>query len=160
MPQVGNLPARGERLHSGEPGSNETQDEQLESAQRPEGHLGLQRPAGAKAATQKLFVFGMVFRHRGELQTAPAAAVDFHIVVAPTNIRFVGPAALVQLPQNPLRPGQPIDLTFAPILDFLEGLLANFDLPFRKLTIVYYFRILATRWLGLDVRAWMIRPLM
>jgi ABC-2 type transport system permease protein len=40
---------------------------------------------------------------------------------------------------------------------FLEGLLANFDLPFRKLTIVYYFRVLATRWLDLDVKAWALR---
>jgi ABC-2 type transport system permease protein len=40
---------------------------------------------------------------------------------------------------------------------FLEGLLANLELPFRPLTVVYYFRLLATRWLGMNVPGWRLR---
>jgi ABC-2 type transport system permease protein len=41
----------------------------------------------------------------------------------------------------------------------VEGVLANLDFPVRKLTVVYYFRVLSLNWLDLDPRmssAWTI----
>jgi ABC-2 type transport system permease protein len=35
-----------------------------------------------------------------------------------------------------------------------EGLLANIDFAVRRLTVMYYFRTLAERWLGVDNRDW------
>jgi ABC-2 type transport system permease protein len=37
-----------------------------------------------------------------------------------------------------------------------EGLLANLDFVARRLTVMYYFRILSLRWIGLDVANWKI----
>jgi len=35
-----------------------------------------------------------------------------------------------------------------------EGLLANLDFVVRKLTVMYYFRVLAVRWLGVPANEW------
>jgi ABC-2 type transport system permease protein len=35
-----------------------------------------------------------------------------------------------------------------------EGIIANIDFAVRKLTVMYYFRVLAERWLKLDNRPW------
>jgi ABC-2 type transport system permease protein len=37
-----------------------------------------------------------------------------------------------------------------------EGVFANIDFAIRKLTVMYYFRVLAERWIGLDMKAWKI----
>jgi ABC-2 type transport system permease protein len=37
-----------------------------------------------------------------------------------------------------------------------EGVLANFNFEVRRLTVVYYFRVLVERWLGLRFREWSI----
>jgi ABC-2 type transport system permease protein len=39
-------------------------------------------------------------------------------------------------------------------IGLIEGLLANIDFAVRRLTVMYYFRTLSTRWLDLDFRAW------
>ena len=38
----------------------------------------------------------------------------------------------------------------------VEGLVANFPFAVRKLTVMYYFRILAERWLDLSIESWSI----
>lgn len=37
-----------------------------------------------------------------------------------------------------------------------EGLLANIDFAVRRITVMYYFRVLAGRWLGIDTKQWSI----
>jgi ABC-2 type transport system permease protein len=41
-------------------------------------------------------------------------------------------------------------------LVLFEGVLANFDFAIRKLTVMYYFRVLAERWLSWNVEEWSI----
>jgi ABC-2 type transport system permease protein len=39
-----------------------------------------------------------------------------------------------------------------------EGVLANIDIVFRYLTVMYYIRVLSVRWLGLAGGDWSIDP--
>ena len=59
----------------------------------------------------------MVFGDSGELQGAPTAAVDFHVVVAPADVGFVWPALLVESAQNVGDELEAVDAPLGPILD-------------------------------------------
>src|SRR5690349_14886300 len=66
----------------------------------------------------------MILRHGRELQLAPAAAVDFHVILAPTNIGFVRPALRFQSLENGRGEGQPIKRLLGPITHFVQRLAA------------------------------------
>ena len=55
----------------------------------------------------------MLFGNGRQLHPAPARVVNFHILIAPTNVVFVGPTLLIQAAQNigdelPAMDGRPI----------------------------------------------------
>jgi len=77
-----------------------------------------------EAAAKELFVVRMVFNDRGELQVAPAAALDFDVVFAPTDVGFVGPALLIELAEDFGDKFEAVDVAFGPVLDFAERVIA------------------------------------
>src|SRR5260370_31464480 len=89
---------------------------------RPEGGLGLKRPSAAKPASTHLFA--LRFGDGRQLQMPPAIAEDFDIIVAPAYVGFVGPALLIEAPQDGRHPGDPIHAFGRTVLNFMQGLFA------------------------------------
>src|SRR5262249_21918948 len=61
----------------GDFGASESENKQFKSAQCPKHNLGLKRPSGSESAAKHLFADCAFLGDSGDLQIAPAAAIDF-----------------------------------------------------------------------------------
>lgn len=105
-------------------GADESEDEEFKSAQGPKNNFGLERPFGAKPATKHLFADGVVLCDGGDLQIAPATPIDFDVIFAPTDIRFVRPTLVVETVKHGGDECKAVDGRFCPISNVTKGQLA------------------------------------
>ena len=99
---------------------NHSNEHQFQGEQRPKHHFRLKRPDCVQTAPDQLPFVRMVLGNRDQQQTAPAAPGNFHVVLAPSDIRFVRPIARLQFPQDAGHIIQPIDSLRGPILNFIQ----------------------------------------
>ena len=71
-------------------------DGKFRSEHQPEERFGEPGPGGTKAAAEKLLPVTERFTDRGELEDAPGAAGDLHIVAIPSGINLVLPAVPIE----------------------------------------------------------------
>src|SRR5438445_548450 len=66
-------------------------------------------------------VAGIFLGHRGQLEVTPAAAEDFHVIFAPADVGFVGPALLVQAFQDGVQKLDAVHKMVGPVTRLVEG---------------------------------------
>ena len=103
---------------------NEAKQEQFRREQAPESNPGLEGPTPPQPAAKELFVSRMILDDCCELEIGPAAAMDFHIVFAPTNVGFIGPALAIQLAEDFGDEFKAVNAGFRPVLEFVERVMA------------------------------------
>ena len=86
------------------------------SEEKREHGFGLQRPTRLDTATQQLPFLRMRLGGRGELHVRPAAAIDFHVEVAPSDISFIRPSLAIQFGEHRRDKCNSVDRRARPVL--------------------------------------------
>src|SRR5438552_1183207 len=95
----------------------ETDQQQFRATRGPEGDSRGQRPGDIQSAAKYSFGRAELLGDRRQAQAAPSAAENFHVLIAPTRVRFVLPSFGFQFGENALEKGIPIQAALRPVAD-------------------------------------------